>query len=137
MRGLLVHRAVGFVVAILEAREQAPDPCMVDRHGVRLGLEMALGPDETALFEQWRNGAEAGFFFLDSVDEARLNRKSFEIALKRFARELGASLDRTHVFISCRVSDWKEPGDRRSIETLLPLPREPAAAEVPENPLAP
>ncbi len=97
------------------------------------GLEMALGPDETALFEQWRNGAEDGFFFLDSVDEARLNRKSFEGALKRFARELGASLDRTHVFVSCRVSDWKEPGDRRSIETLLPLPREPAAAEAPEN----
>ncbi len=98
-----------------------------------LGLEMALGPDETALFAQWRNGAEDGFFFLDSVDEARLNRKSFEGALRRFARELGASLDRIHVFVSCRVSDWKEPGDRRSIETLLPLPQEPATAEAPEN----
>ncbi|MCH8148004.1 MAG: hypothetical protein IH987_08425 [Planctomycetes bacterium] len=98
------------------------------------GLENALEPSELAVFEQWRSGTASGFFFLDSIDEARLNRKSLDVALKHFARGLGSSLGRAHVFISCRVSDWKEPGDRRAIESLLPFPRRHEPAQVAQDP---
>ena len=64
------------------------------------GFETALDPNAAKMFEQWRNGTGQGWFFLDSVDEARLNRKRFETALKRFARDLDLSLERARVFIS-------------------------------------
>lgn len=84
------------------------------------GFETAMDPGAAKLFDQWRNGTSNGWFFLDSVDEARLNRKSFETALKRFARELDQSLERARVFISCRVSDWKGREDQGAIERFLP-----------------
>ena len=90
------------------------------------GFEAALGPGEARTFEAWRSGTADGYFFLDSIDEARLNRKSFETALKRFARETGEGLERGSVFISCRVSDWKGGEDRRAIMDWLPAHRKPA-----------
>src|SRR3989442_404007 len=41
------------------------------------GFEGALDGKDAKIFEQWRNGTSEGWFFLDSVDEARLNRKNF------------------------------------------------------------
>jgi hypothetical protein len=84
------------------------------------GFEAPLEPASAVAFERWRDGSGDGWFFLDSLDEARLNRKSFETALKRFARALGPAIDRARVFISCRVSDWKGSEDRGFIERLLP-----------------
>ena len=79
----------------------------------------ALDPAAVETFEAWDKGNDAGWFFLDSVDEARLNRKNFESALKRFRRKLDRSLERARVFISCRASDWKVRDDRISIGQLL------------------
>ena len=98
------------------------------------GLETAFGPSELTMFEHWRSGADSGFFFLNSIDEARLNRKSLVVALKYFAHGLGSSIARAHVFLSCRVSDWKEPDDRRAIESLIPSPRQHEPARVPQDP---
>jgi hypothetical protein len=92
------------------------------------GFEAALAPNDAKAFEQWRSASGDGWFFLDSVDEARLNRKNFEHALKRFARDLDQSLARARIFISCRVSDWDSPNDRPVIERLLPVER-PATEE--------
>lgn len=111
----------GFFVAI----EQLAD----------VGLEAVLGPLEADLFQNWKASTQDAWFFLDSVDEARLNRKSFDLALKLFARELGvAALGRAHVFVSCRASDWKDPDDRRSVENLLPFPQGVTAPDTPESP---
>lgn len=52
------------------------------------GFEAALELGALNTFDQWRTGAGTAWFFLDSIDEARLNRKNFETALKRFARDL-------------------------------------------------
>ncbi|WP_156463059.1 hypothetical protein [Methylobacterium sp. Leaf93] len=91
------------------------------------GFEQALeSPEVARAFERWRalddggNGPEARFF-LDSVDEARLNNKSFEKALRRLARELGGALERSRVFASCRVSDWKGSDDREAFTRILPV----------------
>ncbi|TPK07986.1 hypothetical protein FJ872_23520 [Mesorhizobium sp. B2-5-9] len=87
------------------------------------GFEAALGWDEAQKYEAWRTGSTEGWFFLDSIDEARLNRKSFESALKRFARESGPALERANIFISCRVTDWRNNDDRRAIREWLPAHR--------------
>jgi hypothetical protein len=99
------------------------------------GFEAALEPATVAAYEQWRSGTRDGWFFLDSIDEARLiNRKSFEVALKRFARTLGSSADRARIFISCRVSDWNGT-DRDFIERLLPSFERPKDAKEETDPL--
>jgi hypothetical protein len=76
------------------------------------GFESALDPREVRQFETWLKGTDEGYFFLDSIDEARLNQKSLEVALKRFSRALGESLPRASVFVSCRVTDWKPKAER-------------------------
>jgi hypothetical protein len=99
------------------------------------GLEAALEPASVTTFEQWRAGSGNGWFFLDSVDEARLNRKSFETALKRFALVLNPAIERASVFISCRVSDWRGAEDRGFIERLLPAWERPKAPDRIGDPL--
>jgi len=84
-------------------------------------FEAALDPHVVTAFTSWLPGHSVGWFFLDSVDEARLNRKSFESALRRFARKLDRALERARVLISCRMSDWKGDEDRRAIEQWLPV----------------
>ncbi len=89
------------------------------------GTETCLDGENSKQFEAWLAGSGEAWFFLDSVDEARLNRKSFDTALKRFARDLGAGLERAHVFVSCRVTDWKGPDDRATYMRYLPAWKQP------------
>jgi hypothetical protein len=84
------------------------------------GFEAALDANAEKRFETWSSSTDEAWFFLDSIDEARLNRKSFDSALKRFARELGISIERGRIFISCRVTDWKGLEDRATISQWLP-----------------
>jgi hypothetical protein len=89
------------------------------------GLDASLGPDEAARLNAWKASTSDAYFFFDSVDEARLNRKSFETALRRLSRELGDNLGRAFLFISCRVSDWRGRQDRDAITQHLPVPSPP------------
>ena len=92
------------------------------------GFEPALEPQDTGAFQSWREGGmnEPAWFFLDSVDETRLNRKSPERALRKFVKELGSNnVARAHVYLSCRVSDWKTREDRATFQRLLPAPELP------------
>jgi len=96
------------------------------------GFDAALERSEIAAFENWygRNNEEDAWFFLDSVDEARLNHKSLEKALRRFAREIDKGLERAHIYISCRVTDWKGQEDRNAVERYLPLWKRPSLPEL-------
>lgn len=85
----------------------------------------SLSPPERTLFDSWKKGSGHAWFFLDSVDEARLNRKRFDDALRQLAAEVATELDRATVLISCRVSDWKGKSDRRTILDILPVPPPP------------
>jgi hypothetical protein len=91
-----------------------------------------LSPVERTLFDIWKAGSERAWFFLDSVDEARLNRRKFDDALRHLVAEVGTELGRASVLISCRVSDWKGKSDRQTILDILPIPKPaPAAAPAP------
>jgi len=85
-------------------------------------LADALTPEDEQNFSSWKSNDDSGWFFLDSVDEARLQNKSFERAIKRFRRELGPALGRANVLISCRVSDWRGNQDVDIITDHLPVP---------------
>jgi hypothetical protein len=94
------------------------------------GTETALDSDSAQLFATWLAGSGEGWFFLDSVDEARLNRKSFDTALKRFARDIGDGRERAHVYVSCRVTDWKGAEDRTTYSRYLPAWKKPVLAPI-------
>jgi hypothetical protein len=93
---------------------------------------LIFSPAERTLFETWKAGADRAWFFLDSVDEARLNRKRFDDALRHLVAELGTERGRASILVSSRVSDWKGKSDRRTILDILPVPRPaPAPAAAP------
>lgn len=105
---------------------------LVDR-----GFAAALRKDDVQSFDSWKQaGTGDAWFFLDSVDEARLNNKSFPTALRVFSNELGNdNLNRSFVIVSCRVSDWKGKSDRQALETELPFvsPPEPSKPKDPDE----
>lgn len=99
-----------------------------------LGLAATFGPEDTERLAAWRQAGGAGTLFLDSRDEAQLTHKSFDLALKRVATELGPLLSEANVLVSCRVSDWGGTQDRRSIEMVLPVPPRPPMSEPAADP---
>lgn len=99
------------------------------------GFEAALEPGSAESFAKWRSGSEQAYFFLDSVDEARLNRKSLETALKKFARDLDRAVERAFVFVSCRVTDWRAREDRALVDAILPWRDTPQEAKKDAHPL--
>ncbi|WP_316233577.1 hypothetical protein [Bradyrhizobium sp. SZCCHNPS2010] len=93
-------------------------------------IEAVLDGESAKRFQSWLSGSSEAWFFLDAVDEAHLNRKSFDAALRRFARDIGAGLERAHVYVSCRVTDWRGSEDRTIFSRYLPAWKQPAAAPV-------
>lgn len=73
-------------------------------------------------FDEWLKTHDEAWFFLDSVDEARLsNPRAFEKAIRRFANTISTASHRAHVFISSRPYAWRSEADRQIIEHLLPF----------------
>ncbi len=87
------------------------------------GFEAALDEIAVELCKTWKaSGSGDAWFFLDSVDEVRLNGKRFSNALQTFRRELGrADLNRSFVIVICRASDWKGKSDREAQQNELPF----------------
>lgn len=95
-------------------------------------FEASLNDDDKAAFTAWAT-ADAGeaWFFLDSVDEARLNGKKLGTALRNVRVAISSgNLNRAHIIVSCRVSDWRGKADRESLQKELPYvqPEEPSSA---------
>lgn len=52
------------------------------------------------------------WFFLDSVDEARLeDPRKFHKAIKRFAKKIQSASHRSHIYISSRPYSWRYKED--------------------------
>src|ERR1700730_3118987 len=78
-------------------------------------------PADRRLFDRWKSGDGPAWFFMDSVDEAPLNRKRFDDALRNLGGQLGVEMTRAHILVSCRVSDWRGNSDRATILDILPV----------------
>ena len=73
-------------------------------------------------FEGWLASADEAWFFLDSVDEARLdNPKAFEKAIKRFAKRIRPAMHRAHIIITSRPYAWRFKSDTALVERHLPF----------------
>lgn len=87
------------------------------------GIERAFDVGTFPEFTAWQETDQPGWFFLDSVDEARLvNHDHFKRALKSISRALDSAAQRAFVYISGRGSDWNAISDLSLIEEWLPLP---------------
>ncbi len=76
---------------------------------------------DPARFEAWLGGADEAWFFLDSVDEARLETpRAFETAMRAFAARVHDAQARAHVILSSRPYAWRSKLDGDLIDELLP-----------------
>jgi hypothetical protein len=74
-------------------------------------------------YDAWKNSEAPGYFFLDAVDETRLvNHAFFRKALGIVNKNLGACVDRLHVFLSSRIPDWSIEDVRSTVHRNLVAP---------------
>lgn len=89
------------------------------------GLPAALDPVDDDSYRAWQEGGDHGWYFLDAVNETHLvSPNSFEKALRRLCRALGAAADRASIYITARVSDWRANADLETLNRILPPPEE-------------
>jgi hypothetical protein len=87
-------------------------------------FEQAFEIGEETQFQAWLQSTEYAWFFLDSVDEARLeNPRTFEIALRKFAQVIKQSAHRAHIYLSSRPYAWRFLEDRRFLDEILFIPK--------------
>jgi hypothetical protein len=80
-------------------------------------------------FSTWEAGIGEGFFFLDAVDEARLQAHTdFTRALQIVRGALAGHMARVRIAISSRVTDWTAPQVAASLATQLLQPLNEAMA---------
>jgi len=75
---------------------------------------------EEVQFQTWLQSTEEAWFFLDSVDEARLESpRAFEKALRRFANGIKEGALRAHIYLSSRPYAWHPREDRKLLDEIL------------------
>ncbi|EXB49425.1 NACHT domain-containing protein [Acinetobacter sp. 1000160] len=80
--------------------------------------EFEIGDEDQ--FDEWLASTDSAWFFLDSVDEARLeNPKKFHKAIRKFARKIKAAVHRSHIYISSRPYSWEFDSDEEILNTEL------------------
>ena len=88
-------------------------------------FEDALETGTAQDFQSWRDGDAHGYFFLDSVDEARLaSPRAFEKAITHFAKVVKPYMHRSTVVISTRPNAWQAQADPDMLKRRLDLPEE-------------
>lgn len=74
-------------------------------------------------FEDWLDSNDEAWFFLDSVDEAKLSHpRAFEKAIKRFAKGIEKGAKRAHIYISSRPYSWRAKSDKALVDVHLFYP---------------
>ena len=98
------------------------------KHAFFLRLELIADDFELAFdigsyeaFKEWLASGEEGWLFLDSVDEARLQKPNdFERAIRKLSSQISTAKDRTHVTITSRPEAWRPKTDLALCTNLLP-----------------
>lgn len=86
-----------------------------------------LKHNEVALFDEWlASPAALATFFLDSIDELQLTRKSFRAALMQLERAIAGQLGRAKIVITSRPVAF----DRSLVKEILPIPEKPKSDAV-------
>ncbi|MUZ76032.1 hypothetical protein GOZ90_25625 [Agrobacterium vitis] len=92
-------------------------------------LEDALDVSDEVMFTTWKASDQPGYFFLDSVDEARLTQKSFARCVRNLQKAIHGHAERATIVISCRWSDWDRKADPQLLNEKLALVTHPPREE--------
>jgi hypothetical protein len=92
------------------------------------GIEQSLSPADRQRFRAWKASKRSGWYFIDSIDEAKLNRIRLEKALRRIAADIAGAEGRAHLMISGRHTDWESERDLARLNSELPIPPDPIAS---------
>lgn len=84
------------------------------------GLMESLDPEGEERLDVWKNTAAPAYFFLDSLDEAKLQQHTLGKALRHLQKALKTEWVRVRLIISCRVSDWMADADRMAVASIIP-----------------
>ncbi|MFH2064913.1 MAG: hypothetical protein ABIK15_06935 [Pseudomonadota bacterium] len=103
-------------------RSEGKDAFFFRLESLSNGLQTSFEIGNKKEFESWLSTEREAWFFLDSVDEARLKSfKNFEEAIRNFAAELGNAKQRSHIYITSRPSEWRPNADLSLIKRQLPF----------------
>jgi hypothetical protein len=85
------------------------------------GFEDAFEVGSSTEFQRWLASSSEAWFFLDSIDEARISHpRAFEKSVRRFSKKIKGAEHRSFVFISGRPYAWQAIGDLAMLNRLLP-----------------
>ena len=88
--------------------------------GVQFEKAIEIGSPQE--FDDWKSADARGYFFLDSVDEAKLaSPQDFERAILHFVDAIEPYKNRVGIFISTRPHAWQAYSDRSMLERRLDL----------------
>jgi hypothetical protein len=109
--------------AAAERQARAGKPAFFIRiEDIHEGFEAAFEIGLASEFHVWLNGNQDAWFFLDAVDEIRLDDpRAFETAIRAFAERISVARHRAHVYISSRPYAWRMALDRALVEEWLPV----------------
>lgn len=93
----------------------------VGRDGLESSVAGGVGSDRAA-FAAWRASEERAWFFVDSIDEAKLDNVRLERALARLAEGIVGAEGRAHIVLAGRHTDWEFRRDLERLEEALPAP---------------
>ena len=133
-----IGKTVEFMIEVQRLREDGKAAFFIELNQLdnRDSWELALGQSATA-YAHWQASSEEGYFFLDAVDEARLNsHAAFKKALAVVQAGLRQYLGRVRIAISSRWTDWSIDEVRTTVKELLVIPIEVArraASAAPES----
>lgn len=101
----------------------------------RDGLDGALGDPSRAAMAAWRASDQPAWFFIDSIDEAKLDGIRLERAFRQIASGIAGAEGRAHIVLSGRHTDWQFRRDLARLQELLPVPtdRAPPSAPTPDQ----
>jgi DNA-binding transcriptional regulator YiaG len=98
----------------------------------RAGLPGALRAADEARYRAWKDSSdEDGWFFIDSIDEAKRNTIGLQQALIAVAKGILGAERRAYVVLSGRHTEWESSKDLASLMAEVPVPQPPSLPEAP------
>lgn len=85
------------------------------------GLDAALPVLARRKLAEWRRGIDDAWFFIDSVDEAKLAGVRFDRVIRKVAEGILGAESRCYIFLSGRATDWEPRRDLETLKRLLPV----------------
>ncbi len=132
---ILAEAGSGKTVEIKHKSEELSDAgnnsFFIRLEDIKDNFENAFDHGDIDLFNKWLNSSEVGYFFLDSVDEAKLSDdRDFKRAIRVFDSKLKSGKNRAKIFITSRGSVWKPKTDLELVNNSLKLPGDNGTFEV-------